>query len=137
MSGKEEIISAMEQFERVQEKYLPKVDRKLIIDMFLHSREEPNVKPMYTVETFVEEGGNPEEIRQEVMWMTGVTPQMHDRATHLVAHHRLDYELLKQIQDHPKVKEVTGTYMGSDASIGASHEPSTHASRRESQSRNY
>jgi len=137
MSGKEEIISAMEQFERLQEKYLPKVDRKLIIDLFLRMREEPNVKPMYTIETFVEEGGNPEEIRQEVIRMTGVAPQMHDRATHLVANHRLDYELLKQIQDHPKVKEVTGTYAGSDMSIGASHEPSTPASRRESQSRNY
>jgi hypothetical protein len=137
MSGKEEIISAMEQFERTQGKYLPKVDRRLVIDLFLRMREEPNVKPMYTIETFIEEGGNPEEIRQEVIQMTGVAPEMHDRATHLVANHRLDYDLLKQIQDHPKVKEVTGTYMGSNASIGASHEPSTDASRRESQTRNY
>jgi hypothetical protein len=137
MSGKEEIISAMEQFERTQGKYLPKVDRRLVIDLFLRMREEPNVKPMYTIETFIEEGGNPEEIRQEVIRMTGVAPEMHDRATHLVANHRLDYDLLKQIQDHPKVKEVTGTYMGSNASIGASHEPSTDASRRESQTRNY
>jgi hypothetical protein len=129
MSGKEEIISAMEQFERVHEKYLPKVDRKLVIDLFLRIRGEPNTKPMYTVEAFIEEGGNSEEIRQEVIRMTGMTPQLHDRATHLVAHHRLDFELLKKIQDHPKVKEVTGTYMGSDASIGASHEPSTQASR--------
>jgi hypothetical protein len=128
MSGKEEIMSSMEQFERLQEKYLPKVDRKLIIDLFLGMREEQCVKPMYTVETFVE-GGNSEEIRQEVIRMTGVAPQMHDRATHLVAHHKLNYELLKEIQDHARVKEVTGTYMGSDASIGASHEPSTPASR--------
>ncbi len=69
--------------------------------------------------------------------MTGVTPQMHDRATHLVAHHRLDYELLKEIQDHPKIKEVAGTDMGSDACIGASHEPSSSSSRNEGQSRNY
>jgi len=137
MSGQEEIISAMEQFERVQEKYLPKVDRRLVIDLFLRLRAEPNVKPMYTVETFVDEGGDPEEIRKEVIRMTGMTPQMHDRATHIVAQHKLDHELLKQIQDHPKVKEVTGTYMGSMASIGASHEPSTQASRKDSQSRNY
>lgn len=137
MSGKEEIISAMEQFEKLQEKYLPKVDRKLVIDLFLRLREEPNVKPMYTVETFVEDGGDPEEIRKEVMRMTGMAPQMHDNATHIVAQHKLDYELLKEIQDHPRVKEVTGTYMGSMASIGTSHEPSTQASRKESQSRNY
>lgn len=137
MSGKEEIISAMEQFERLQEKYLPKVDRKLVIDLFMRMREEPNVKPMYTIETFVEDGGNPEEIRQEVIRMTGATPQMHDKATHLVANHRLDYDLLKQIQDHPRVREVTGTYSGTGMSTGASHEPSTPAGRKESQNRNY
>ena len=137
MSGKEEIVSAMEQFERLHEKYLPKVNRKLLIDLMLRLREEPSTRPMYTVETFVEEGGDPEEIRQEVIRMTGVTPQMHDKATHIVAHHKLDYELLKEIQDHPKVKEVTGTYMGSMASIGASHEPSTQINRKESQSRDY
>jgi len=137
MSGKDEIVSAMEQFERLHEKYLPKVNRKFLIDLLLRLREEPNTRPMYTVETFVEEGGDPEEIRQEVIRMTGVTPQMHDKATHIVAHHKLDYELLKEIQDHPKVKEVTGTYMGSMASIGASHEPSTQINRKESQSRNY
>lgn len=137
MSGKEEIISAMEQFERLQEKYLPKVDRRLVIDLFLRLREEPKIKPMYTVETFVEEGGDPEEIRNEVIRMTGTAPQFHDSGTHMVAHHRLDYDLLKQIQDHPNVKEVTGNYAGSDASIGASHESSTATGRKESPSRNY
>lgn len=137
MSGKEEIIRSMETFEELHKKYLPKVDRRLVIDLLLRFRENPSVNPMYTIETFVEEGGNTEEIRQQVIRMTGVTPQFHDRATHLAAHHRLDYDLLKQIQDHPKVIEVTGTYMGSYASIGASHEPSTNNSRKESQSRNY
>ena len=137
MSGKEEIISAMEQFERLQEKYLPKVDRKLIIDLFLRMREEPNVKPMYTLEVFVEPGVNLEEIRNTVMRNTGAVPQFHDRGTHVVTHNKVDYDLLKQIQDRPEVKEVVGTYTGSDMSIGASHEPSTPASRRESQSRNY
>lgn len=137
MTGKEEILAAMDQFEKLQEKYLPKVDRKLVIDLFSRLREEPNNRPMYTIEAFVDEGGDPEEIRKEIMRLTGTAPQMHDRATHLVTHHRLDYEILKQIQDNPKVREVTGTYMGSDSSIGASHEPSTQGSRKESQSRNY
>jgi hypothetical protein len=60
----------------------------------------------------------------EVIRMTGTASQIFDRGTHLVASHRLDYELLKQIQDHPKVIEVKGTFMGSTASIGASHESS-------------
>ncbi len=114
----------MEQFEKLHEKYLPKVNRGFVIDLLLRLREYPNVKPVYTIETWVEEGGDPEEIRSEVMRMTGMVPQLFDSATHLVANHRVDYELLKQINDHPKVIEVTGTYMGSQASIGASHESS-------------
>jgi len=129
MSGKEEIIAAMEQFEKLHEKYLPKVNRGFVIDLFLRLRENPNVKPVYTIETWVEEGGDPEEIRKEVMRMTGMVPQMFDKATHLVANHRIDYELLKQINDHPKVLEVTGTYMGSQASIGATHESTADVSR--------
>ncbi|MGH9992287.1 MAG: hypothetical protein ACREBU_09725 [Nitrososphaera sp.] len=129
MSRKEEIIATMEQFEKLHMKYLPKVNRGFVIDLFLRLRENPNVKPVYTIETWVEEGGDPEAIRNEVMRMTGMVPQIFDRSTHLVANHRIDYELLKQINDHPKVLEVTGTYMGSQASIGASHESSAEIRR--------
>jgi hypothetical protein len=66
------------------------------------------------------------------MRITGTAPQFHDHGTHIVTYHKLDHDLLKQIQDHPEVKEVVGTYMGSMASIGASYEPSTYASRKES-----
>jgi hypothetical protein len=112
LSGKEEIISAMEQFEKVHEKYLPKVDRRLVIDLFLHLRENPNDRPMYTIETFTEEGTNQEEIRNDI-----------------IQNHKLDYDVLKYINDHPKVVEVKGTYMGSMASIGASYESSADAHR--------
>ena len=129
MSGKEEIISAMEQFEKVHEKYLPKVDRRLVIDLFLHLRENPNDRPMYTIETFTEEGTNHEEIRNDVIQKTGMAPQFFDKGTHIVVHHKLDYDLLKYINDHPKVVEVKGTYMGSMASIGASYESSADTHR--------
>jgi hypothetical protein len=124
LSGKEEIIAAMEHFELLHQKFLPKVDRRLVIDLFLRLRESPDVKPMYTIETWVEEGGDTEAIRDKVIQMTGTAPQIYDRGTHLVANHRRDYDLLKQIQDHPKVIEVKGTYMGSSASIGPSQESS-------------
>ncbi|MDQ3836406.1 MAG: hypothetical protein M3270_05675 [Thermoproteota archaeon] len=131
MSGKEEIISTMEQFEKVHEKYLPKVDRRLVIDLFLHLRENPNDKPMYTIETFTEEGVNNEEIRNDIIQKTGMAPQFFDKGTHIVVNHKLDYDMLKYINDHPKVIEIRGTYMGSMASIGASYESSAETSRRE------
>ena len=129
--GKEEIISAMEQFEKVHEKYLPKVDRRLVIDLFLRLRENPNDKPMYTVETFTEEGTNHEEIRNDIIRRTGMAPQFFDKGTHIVVNHQLDYDSLKYINDHPKVIEIRGTYMGSMASIGASLESSADARRGE------
>ncbi len=123
----------MEQFEKVHEKYLPKVDRRLVIDLFLRLRENPNDKPMYTIETFTQEGTNHEEIRNDVIQKTGMAPQFFDKGTHIVVHHKLDYDLLKYINDHPKVIEIRGTYMGSMASIGASFESSADTHRRERQ----
>jgi hypothetical protein len=131
LSGKEEIISAMEQFDKMHKKYLPKVDRRLVIDLFLRLRENPNSKPMYTTETFIEKGANTEDIRNEIIRNTGMAPQFFDKGTHVVVNHRLDYDTLKYINDHPGVVEVTGTYMGSMASIGASHEPSEEIRRGE------
>ena len=121
----------MEQFEKLHEKYLPKVDRRLVVDLFLRLRENPNDKPMYTLETFSEEGTNKEEIRNDVIQKTGMAPQFFDKGTHIVVHHKLDYDLLKYINDHPKVVEIRGTYMGSMASIGASHESSADTRRGE------
>ena len=121
----------MEQFEKVHEKYLPKVDRRLVIDLFLRLRENPNDKPMYTLETFTEEQTNNEEIRNDVIQKTGMAPQFFDKGTHIVVHHKLDYDLLKYINDHPKVLEIRGTYMGSMASIGASYESSADTRRGE------
>jgi hypothetical protein len=129
--GKQEIISAMEQFERMHQKYLPKVDRRLVIDLLLRLRENPNSKPMYTVETFVEKGVNTEEIRNEIIRMTGMAAQFFDKGTHIVVNHGLDYDLLKYINDHPHVIEIKGTYMGSMASIGASQESSADIRRAE------
>ena len=121
----------MEQFEKLHEKYLSKVDRRLVIDLFLRLRENPNDKPMYTLETFTEEGTNNEEIRNDVIQKTGMAPQFFDKGTHIVVHHKLDYDLLKYINDHPKVVEIRGTYMGSMASIGASYESSADTRRGE------
>ncbi len=46
----------MQQFEEKHQKFLPKVDRRFVLDLFLRLREKPDEKPMYTIETWVEEG---------------------------------------------------------------------------------
>jgi hypothetical protein len=65
----------MEQFEKLHQKYLPKVNRGLVIDLFLRLRENPNDKPMYTIETFREKGTNSEEIRNDIIQRTGIVQQ--------------------------------------------------------------
>ena len=121
----------MDQFEKMHEKYLPKVDRRLVIDLFMRLRENPKAKPIYTIETFTEKGINSEEIRKEIIRMTEMAPQFFDKGTHIVVNHQLDYDLLKYINDHPKVVEIRGSYMGSMASIGASYESSADIRRGE------
>jgi hypothetical protein len=122
--GKEEIISAMDHFEQVHQKYLPKVDRRFVIDLFMHLRSHPDRKPMYTVEFFLKEGGDHEEIRNEVIRLTGMAPDFYDKGTHVVVNFELDYDSLKSINDRPQVVEVKGRYSGSMASIGPSFEAS-------------
>ncbi len=129
--GKQEILSAIEQFEKVHQKYLPKVDRRLVIDLFLRLRTNPNDKPMYTLETFTEKGTKSEEIRNDIIQRTGMAPQFFDKGTHVVVHHKLDYDLLKYINDRPDVVEVKGTYGGSTASLGAAYESSADIRRGE------
>lgn len=131
LTGKEEIIAAMEQFDGQYQKFLSKVDRRFVINLFLCLREKPGENPMYTTETWVEPGRDTQAIRDQVIQMTGTAPQIYDKGTHLVANHRIDYDLLKKIQDHPKVIEVKGTYMGSSASIGPSQESSADTQSKE------
>jgi len=68
---------------------------------------------MYTVESFMKEGLDTEKIRSDVIRVTGMTPAFYDNRTHIVVHHKLDYDTLKQINDFDDILEVTGTYMGS------------------------
>lgn len=121
----------MEQFEKMHQKYLPKVDRRLVIDLFTRLRQNPNSKPIYTIETFLEKGANTEEIRKEIIRMTEMVPQFFDKGTHIVVHHKMDYDLLKYINDHPHVIEIKGSYAGSMTSIGASYESSEDIHSRE------
>jgi len=76
LSGKEEVIAAMENFEQQHQKFLPKVDRRFVIDLFLRLREKPDEKPMYTIESWVEEGGDTQAIRNQVIKDRNCSPDL-------------------------------------------------------------
>jgi hypothetical protein len=59
----------------------------------------------------MKEGLDTEKIRSDVTRvMTGMTPAFYDNGTHIIVHHKLDYDILKQIKDFDDILEVTGTW---------------------------
>jgi hypothetical protein len=75
--------------------------------------------PMYTLEVFLKENVNVDEIRNIVASEQGVMPAFYDHGTHMVIAHRVNLELLDRISNQPDVIKVRGTYSGGGrASIG-------------------
>jgi hypothetical protein len=113
------------QYQRLQEAYrriLPKVDPNLIDDLLSRLHEDPDTKPMYTIEVFTKDGIDSEAARWYIFGKTGMMPAIYDHGTHFVTDQKLTVEMLKEISDSDDVIEVTGEYSGSFASNGPSHE---------------
>lgn len=121
------------QYQRLRETYrkiLPKVDPQLIDDLLSREQqqhlqdeeEDPDNRPMYTIEVFTREGVDTEVARWYIFEKTGMMPAIYDHGTHFVTDQKLTLETLKEISDSDDVIEVTGEYSGSFASNGPTHE---------------
>ena len=86
------------------------------------SKKEKNNNPIYTLEVFLKPNQNTEEIRNRIISETGMTPAFYDNGTHLVVAHKIDFNMLKMINDIDFVERIRGTYSGSMASLGASYD---------------
>jgi hypothetical protein len=114
------------QYQRLRETYrkiLPKVDPELIDDLLSREQQEdPDTRPMYTVEVFTREGVDTAMARWYIFEKTGMMPAIYDHGTHFVTDQKLTLQILKEISDSDDVIEVTGEYSGSFASNGATYE---------------
>jgi hypothetical protein len=113
------------QYQRLQEAYrkiLPKIDSNLIDDLLSRLHEDPDTKPMYTIEVFTKDGIDSEAARWYIFGKAGMMPAIYDHGTHFVTDQKLTLEMLKEISDSDDVIEVTGEYSGSFASNGPMHE---------------
>jgi hypothetical protein len=125
------------QHQRLRETYrkiLPKVDPQLIDDLLSREqqqeeKEDPDNRPMYTIEVFTREGVDTEVSRWYIFEKTGMMPAIYDHGTHFVTDQKLTLETLKEISDSDDVIEVTGEYSGSFASNGPTHE--SHLTRQD------
>ncbi|HZC47783.1 MAG TPA: hypothetical protein VE244_01860 [Nitrososphaeraceae archaeon] len=122
MSAAEEVLKKFDELEGAMKTHLGKVDAPLIVDLILRQKKENNNNPIYTLEVFLKPNQNTEEIRNRIISETGMTPAFYDNGTHLVVAHKIDFNMLKMINDIDFVERIRGTYSGSIASIGPSYD---------------
>jgi len=118
MSGIDTIVKRFDEFEDSMKEGLPKVDQRLIIDM-LH-RLKRDDSPMYTIEIFLREKPNADEVKSIITEGLGVMPALYDHGTHIVIAHRFNLQMLEFISTNLNVEKIRGTFTGAGrgASIG-------------------
>ena len=118
MSGIDTIVKKFDEFENSMGEGLPKVDQRLVIDM-LH-RLKRDDSPMYTIEIFLKEKPNTDEIRSIIEEGLGVMPAFYDHGTHIVVAHRFNLQMLDYVSNNLNVEKIRGTFTGAGrgASIG-------------------
>ena len=96
----------------------------MIVDLILRQKRDINNKnPIYTLEVFTKPNQNTEEIRNRIIKETGMVPSFYDAGTHIVVAHKINFDMLKMINDIEFVERIRGTYSGGGlASIGPVYE---------------
>ncbi len=122
LSAVEEVLKKFDELEGVMKTHLGKVDAPLIVDLILRQKKEKKNNPVYTLEVFLKPNQNIEEIRNRIISETGMTPAFYDNGTHVVVAHKIDFNMLKMINDIDFVERIRGTYSGSMASLGPSYD---------------
>jgi hypothetical protein len=116
-SAVSEVLQRFDELENAMSTNLRKVDPPLIVDMILRQKKQKD--PLYTLEVFIKPKQNTEEIKNRIINETGMVPAFYDRGTHIVVAHRVNFNMLKMINDIDFVERIRGTYArGGMASIG-------------------
>jgi hypothetical protein len=116
-SAVSEVLQRFDELENAMSTNLGKIDPPLIVDMILRQKKQKD--PLYTLEVFIKPKQNTEEIKNRIINETGMVPAFYDRGTHIVVAHRVNFNMLKMINDIDFVERIRGTYArGGMASIG-------------------
>lgn len=119
LSDIDEVLKKFDEFESSMSTHLEKVDPSLIVDMILRQKKDKNMNPLYTLEVFIKPKTDTEELRNRIINETGMVPAFYDGGTHVVVAHKIDFKMLKMINDIDFVERIKGTYAGGGmASIG-------------------
>src|SRR5262245_27407713 len=110
MSSIDTIVKKFDEFENSMAEGLPKVDQRLVIDMLHRSKRDDS--PMYTIEIFLKEKPNTDDVRTIIEEGLGVMPAFYEHGTHIVVAHRFNLQMLEYISDKMNVEKIRGTFTG-------------------------
>jgi hypothetical protein len=108
----QDIQKKYDEFQKACKTILPKVDRKLIEDFLYRQQEDPDTKPMYSIEITTKEGLDTQKIKDLVWSKFGEIPDIDNHGTYYRIEHILTMGALKRLSDHDFVLNIKGSYMG-------------------------
>ena len=118
--GADEVLKKFDELVTSMRTHFGKVDQRLIVDLILRQKNEKD--PIYTLEVFIKGGQNTEQIKNRIIRETGMVPAFYDKGTHIVVAHKINFDMLKMINDIEFVERIRGTYSGSTASLGPAYD---------------
>lgn len=110
MSGIEDIATKYDDFINTIKTQLPKVNKSLIFELMPLLKEEKE-SPGYNLQIHVKDNANRDELKNVILKEWGVVPAFYDH-NHAVVEHRINLQLLKQLNDLDSVDSISGSRSG-------------------------
>ncbi len=110
MSGIEDIATKYYDFINTIKTQLPKVNKSLIFELMPLLKEEKE-SPGYNLQIHVKDNANKDELKNLILKEWGVVPAFYEH-NHAVVEHRINLQLLKQLNDLDSVDSISGSRSG-------------------------
>jgi hypothetical protein len=106
--GMQKIANQFDSLQTLFQIYLPNVDPDLIYDLLIRLRDNPGMKPAYTIEVYTGKQVDSTKTIEFIYKITGAMAMVYDNNTHYVINQKLTLKMLKGISDMDGVVEITG-----------------------------
>ena len=110
MSGIEDIATKYDDFINTMKTQLPKVNKSLIFELMPLLKEEKE-SPGFNLQIHVKDNANKDELKNVILKEWGVVPAFYEH-NHAVVEHRINLQLLKQLNDLDSVDSISGSRSG-------------------------
>ena len=110
MSGIEDIATKYDDFINTVKTQLPKVNKSLIFELMPLLKEEKE-SPGFNLQIHVKDNANKDELKNVILKEWGVVPAFYEH-NHAVVEHRVNLQLLKQLNDLDSVDTISGSRSG-------------------------